>query len=205
MLAILRDAGWPIWPLVLASVIALALVFERFWTLRAKRVLPAQVPDEVLVMLDKNMACTEALADLEKHSPLGRVLAAGAGALARSEGFAAATSATEETGRRVAHDLERYLNALGTIAAIAPLLGLFGTVVGMIEIFAGQDSAGGSPVQLAHGISVALYNTAFGLIVAIPALIAWRGFRRHVDELVVELEWRAAKFLRAAQQMGLGA
>jgi biopolymer transport protein ExbB len=132
-----------------------------------------------------------------RSSPLGRILAAG---LANNKSpRPVMKEAIEEVGRVVTHDLERFLTALGTIAAMAPLLGLFGTVIGMIEIFGSQSAAGSNPLQLAHGISIALYNTAFGLIVAIPSMIAYRQFRRQVDTLIVEMEQQAIKLVELAQ------
>lgn len=195
---IIHDAGWPIWPLLLASILALALIIERTWSLRRKRVLPTELTEEVLAVLYSNAINSATLDRLRHHSPLGQVLASGLEQM-RHGTIADASTRMQETGKRVAHELERYLNALGTIASVAPLLGLFGTVIGMIEIFASQDG-NGSPAALAHGISIALYNTAFGLIVAIPALIFWRVFRRHVDELVVELETQATYFLNHARE-----
>jgi biopolymer transport protein ExbB len=198
--AIIQAAGWPIWPLLLASVIALALIVERGVALQRKKVLPPKLYDEALQVAHQRRATPDVVNSLERDSPLGQVLAAGLRhvVLHPHTSREAAREAVEQAGRRVAHQLEQYLNALGTIAAVAPLLGLLGTVIGMIEIF-GSQSAGGTtnPQQLAHGISIALYNTAFGLIVAIPALIAWRHYRRTVDDYVAELEHRAASYLDA--------
>ncbi|MFS8976453.1 MotA/TolQ/ExbB proton channel family protein [Cupriavidus necator] len=199
MFSIIQAAGWPIWPLLLASVIALALVVERFLTLKRSKVLPAKLYEEALAAAQQRRATPEVVNTLEQNSPLGRVLAAGLRhvVLQPHTSRDAAKDVVEEAGRAVAHELERYLNALGTIASVAPLMGLLGTVIGMIEIFGSQGGTGASPEQLAHGISVALYNTAFGLIVAIPALIFWRYFRRRVDDYVAELESRATSFLDA--------
>lgn len=200
MFTIIRDAGWPIWPLLLTSILALAFIIERAWALRRKRILPAQLTDEVLSVLRNNKDITpETFERLRNHSPLGQILSSGLQEIAH--GTNQAMASMQETGKRVAHELERYLNALGTIASVAPLMGLFGTVIGMIEIFASQDSSSGTPITLAHGISVALYNTAFGLLIAIPALICWRTFRRHIDQLVFELETQAAYFLKQATQL----
>ncbi|MBY4895494.1 MotA/TolQ/ExbB proton channel family protein [Cupriavidus sp. AU9028] len=203
MLSIIEAAGWPIWPLLAASIIALALIVERLLTLRRSRVLPAGVYEEAIAAVRQRRATPDAIDSLHRGSPLGKVLATAIRQAMRHSGGgaaparAAAREAVEDTGRAVAHELERYLNALGTIASAAPLLGLLGTVIGMIEIFGSQGGTGANPEQLAHGISVALYNTAFGLIVAIPALIFWRYFRRRVDDYVTELEARAAAFLDA--------
>lgn len=200
MFAIIQAAGWPIWPLLLASVIALTLIVERSVALQRKKIVPSALYDEALQVAHQRRATPDVLNTLERHSPLGNVLAAGLRhvILHPHTTREAAREPVEQAGRRVAHQLERYLNTLGTIAAVAPLLGLLGTVIGMIEIF-GSQSAGGTtnPQQLAHGISIALYNTAFGLIVAIPALIAWRHFRRTVDDLVAELEHLANTYLDA--------
>lgn len=199
MFTIIHDAGWPIWPLLFTSILAVAFIIERAWALRRKRILPVQLTDEVLSVLRNNSnVAPETFEHLRHHSPLGQILSAGLQELARGNDQAA--SSMQEAGKRVAHELERYLNALGTIASVAPLMGLFGTVIGMIEIFASQDTSTGTPITLAHGISVALYNTAFGLLIAIPALICWRTFRRHIDQLVFDLEIQAAYFLKQATQ-----
>ena len=199
MFSIIEAAGWPIWPLLLASVIALALIVERSLSLKRSKVLPAKLYDQALTVARQRRATPDVVASLERDSPLGRVLAAGLRHVIAQPDTSrdAAKDAVEEAGRAVAHELERYLNALGTIASVAPLMGLLGTVIGMIEIFGSQGGTGANPEQLAHGISVALYNTAFGLMVAIPALIFWRYFRRRVDDYVAELESRAATFLDA--------
>jgi len=130
---------------------------------------------------------------LSRDSPLGAVLAAGLRNLKSSRYVM--KEAIEEAGRAVAHQLERFLTTLGTIAAIAPLLGLFGTVIGMIEIFGSQTPQGGNPLQMAHGISIALYNTAFGLVVAVPAMIFYRHFRAKVDVMLVDMEMQAVKLV----------
>ena len=192
--SILIAAGWPIWFLLAASVIALALIIERSIVLRRSRIIPANLLDEVIGLYRARKVTPEVVNRLEHNSPLGRILAAGL----RNESASREVmkEAIEEAGRAVAHDLERFLNHLGTIATAAPLLGLFGTVIGMIEIFGAQAPTGGTnPVQLAHGISVSLYNTAFGLVVAIPSLIFYRHFRGKVDSLVVEMEQQAVRFV----------
>lgn len=199
MFTIIRDAGWPIWPLLFTSILAVAFIIERTWALRRKRILPAQLTDEVLSVLHNSSNVTpETFERLRHHSPLGQILSVGLQELVHGSDQAA--TCMQEAGKRVAHELERYLNALGTIASVAPLMGLFGTVIGMIEIFASQDTSTGTPITLAHGISVALYNTAFGLLIAIPALICWRTFRQHIDQLVFDLEIQAAYFLKQATQ-----
>jgi biopolymer transport protein ExbB len=133
------------------------------------------------------------LDELDRHSPLGRVLSAGLRNVGASREIM--KESIEESGNAVAHDLNRYLTTLGTIASISPLMGLFGTVVGMIEIFGSQSPTGSNPQQLAHGISIALYNTGFGLVIAIPSLIFWRHFRALVDGFVVEMEQQAIRLV----------
>jgi len=191
--SIIQAAGWPIWPLIVASIIALALIFERLWSLRRSSVAPPGLVDRVLADYRVKGLTPELLTQTAQQGPLGRILAAGLANVKSTRPVM--REAIEEAGRVVTHDLERYLTTLGTIAAMAPLLGLFGTVVGMIEIFGSQTAAGSNPISLAHGISVALYNTAFGLIVAIPSMIFYRHFRATVDSLVVEMEQQAIKLV----------
>ncbi|MBI5780753.1 MAG: MotA/TolQ/ExbB proton channel family protein [Rhodocyclales bacterium] len=196
MWSVIQASGWPIWPLLLASILAVAIVIERAWTLRRQRINPPGLLDSVLEQLRRGTSPLELAQRLEGHSPLGRVLAAGL----RNYGSSREVmkEAIEDAGRVVAHELERYLTALGTIAAISPLLGLLGTIVGMIEIFASQSAAGANPQQLAHGISVALNTTGLGLIIAIPATIFWRHFRAYVDSLVIEMEQEAVRLVEVA-------
>jgi biopolymer transport protein ExbB len=189
----IQAAGWPIWPLIIASVVALALIFERLYSLRQSIVAPAGMVDRVLAEFREHGATAELLQKTAQQGPLGRILAAGL-ANVRSP-RPVMKEAIEEVGRVVTHELERFLTTLGTIAAMAPLLGLFGTVIGMIEIFGSQSAVASNPIALAHGISVALYNTAMGLIVAIPSMIFYRHFRGKVDELVVEMEQQAIKLV----------
>jgi len=193
VLALIEAAGWPIWPLIIASVLALAIIFERMYTLRQQRVIPANLLDQTLANLRQHGANPDLLRALSEGSPLGRVLAAGVRNLGSSREVMKET--LQETGRVVAHELERYLLTLGTIASLAPYLGLLGTVVGMVEIFGSQSPTGGNPAMLAHGISVALYNTAFGLIVAIPSMIFYRYYRGRVDDLLVEMEQQAVRLV----------
>ncbi len=193
MFAIIQAAGWPIWFLLLASVIALALIIERSVSLRDSKIIPPQLFDEVVAVYQRQGVSDEVLAKLAKDSPLGAVLAAGLRNYKSSRYVM--KEAIEEAGRAVAHDLERFLTTLGTIAAAAPLLGLFGTVIGMIEIFGSQSPTGANPQQLAHGISIALYNTAFGIGIAVPSLIFYRHFRNKVDSFVVEMEELASKLV----------
>ena len=194
MLAIIQAAGWPIWPLLLASVIAVALIIERSFSLRNHRIVPPTLLEQVVSVYKRQGVSEDVLQKLEKDSPLGSVLAAGLRNHKSSRYVM--KEAIDEAGRAVAHELERFLTTLGTIATASPLLGLFGTVIGMIEIFGSQSPTGGTnPQQLAHGISVALYNTAFGIAISIPALIMYRHFKNKVDTLVVEMEQLAAKLV----------
>lgn len=202
MFSIIQAAGWPIWPLIACSILALALIIERFISLKTSKVAPPKLLDEVLNVSRNSVPSPDVVSQLEQNSALGEVLASGFRALNASPRCSEddLRSSMEGAGRVVAHRLERYLSALATIASAAPLMGLFGTVVGMIEIFGSQSpaggSAGGNPAQLAHGISIALYNTAFGLIVAIPALIFWRYFRARVDGYLLTLELASERLVR---------
>ena len=202
LLSIIQAAGWPIWPLILCSILALAFTVERFISLKNSRVLGSGLVDEAIGISRTAVPAPETVNQLAQHSALGEVLAAGWRAINTNPRCSPdeMRAAMEAAGRTVTHRLERYLPALATIASAAPLLGLLGTVIGMIEIFGSQAPSGalsgGNPAQLAHGISVALYNTAFGLIVAIPALIFWRYFRARVDGYTLELELSAERFAR---------
>lgn len=191
MFSIIQAAGWPVWFLIIASVFCVALIIERFMSLRRAQILPPGLLDEVLTLLRNRQITPELVTKLARTSPLGKVLASG---LRRAgSGRGAIKETMEETGRSVAHDLGRYLPALGTIATTAPLLGLFGTVVGMIEIFGSQTSQGVDPQKMAYGISVALYNTALGILVAIPALICYRHFRTRVENYMADMEQQALR------------
>ncbi len=196
MWSIIQAAGWPIWPLVFASVVALSLIFERMWSLRQSVVAPPGMVDRVLAEYKHHGVTPDLLTKTAHQGPLGRVLAAGLANVKSPRPVM--KEAIEEVGRIVSHDLARFLTTLGTIAAMSPLLGLFGTVIGMIEIFGSQTAAGSNPIQLAHGISVALYNTALGLIVAIPSMIFYRHFRAKVDDLVLEMEQQSIKLVELA-------
>ncbi len=193
MFAIVEAAGWPIWFLILASIIAVGLIIERLMFLRGNRISPPKLLDEVIKELKQRGVSEGMLTKLADSSPLGRIFAAGLRNIKSSPELM--KESVEEAGRAVSHDLGRFLTSLGTIASISPLLGLFGTVVGMIEIFGSQTAVGNSPAILAHGISVALYNTAFGLIVAIPSMIFYRHFRSQVDSLTMEMEQQAIKLV----------
>lgn len=193
MFAIIQAAGWPIWPLLIASIIGLALIIERLVYLRRPRILPENLLAEVVRVYQQGRLNEDVIDKLEQNSPLGQVLAAGLRNLDAPRDVM--KEAIEESGQAAAHRLERYLTSLGTIASLAPLMGLFGTVIGMIEIFGSQTAAGTNPAQLAHGISIALYNTGFGLAIAMPALVFYRHFRALVDSFVVELEQQAIRFV----------
>ena len=193
MFALVEAAGWPIWFLILASIIAVGLIVERLMFLRSHRISPPALLNEVVKELKQRGVSDGMLAKLAASSPLGRIFAAGLKNLNGSHEVL--RESIEEAGRSVRRDMERFLTSLGTIASISPLLGLFGTVVGMIEIFGSQTAMGNNPATLAHGISVALYNTAFGLIVAIPSMIFYRHFRAQVDSLIIEMEQQAVKLI----------
>ena len=193
MIEIVKAAGWPIWPLLLASVISVALIIERLVALRHAKVVPAGLLQRAVGEFKRGADNDNLLDELESHSPLGQVLAAGLRNVGSSREIM--KESIEEAGSAVAHELNRYLTTLGTIASISPLMGLFGTVVGMIEIFGSQSPTGANPQELAHGISVALYNTGFGIFIAVPCLIFWRHFRALVDTFVVEMEQQAIRLV----------
>jgi len=193
LLAIFQAAGWPIWLLLIASIVATALIIERLLYLRRSKILPKKLLDEVVQIYRGGNVNAGVIDKLEKSSPLGAVLSA---ALRNVDApREVMKESIEEAGSGVAHTLERFLTTLGTIATLAPLMGLFGTVVGMIEIFGSQNSSGSNPAQLAHGISVALYNTGFGLAIAMPTLVFYRHFRALVDSFVIDMEQQAVKFV----------
>ncbi|UUZ63577.1 MotA/TolQ/ExbB proton channel family protein [Polaromonas sp. P1(28)-13] len=205
MFSIIQAAGWPIWPLVACSILALALVIERFTSLKTAKVAPPKLTDEAITVSRSTVPAPDVVSQLEQNSLLGTVLASGFRALNANPRISEddLRSTLEGAGRQAAHQLERYLAALATIASAAPLLGLLGTVIGMIEIFGSQagtggvsNAAGGNPAQLAQGISIALYNTAFGLMVAIPSLIFWRYFRARVDGYLLSMELASERFVR---------
>jgi biopolymer transport protein ExbB len=192
--ALIQAAGWPVWPIILASIVAVGIIGERMWVLRLSIVTPRYLLPKVVHEYRKSGVSTDMLARLQKHSPLGQIFAAGLRNDKSTRDIM--KESIEEAGRAVAHDLERYLTTLGTIASLSPLMGLFGTLVGMIEIFGANSPTGGSnPAQLAHGISVALYNAAFGILVAIPSIMFYRYFRAKVDALVIEMELQALKLV----------
>lgn len=199
MFTIIQAAGWPIWPIIACSILALAIIIDRFVNLKPAKVVPPKLLEEVLALVRKSMPTPEVVQQLAHNSALGDVLASGLRAVQADARCSEddLRAVLESRGRLVAHRLEQRLSALATIASVAPLMGLFGTVVGMIEIFGAQSGAatGSNPAQLAHGISVALYNTAFGLLVAIPSLILWRYFRAQVDAYLLSLELAAEQLV----------
>ena len=196
MLAIIEAAGWPIWPLILASVLALAIIIERLWTLREQRVVPEELTDKVWQWVENRSLSDKQIRALEQHSPLGRILAAGISNRHRDR--AVMIESIEDAGRHVTHDLERYLGMLGTIAGVSPLLGLLGTVTGMIRTFRAITVAGvGDPTAMAGGIAEALITTAAGLIIAVPAFMAYRYLRGRVDSLVIRMEKESLKLVQA--------
>ncbi|MDX1824743.1 MAG: MotA/TolQ/ExbB proton channel family protein [Thiohalomonadales bacterium] len=189
-----QAGGWLMLPILLCSVIALAIVGERFWSLQQKRINPASLVSQIWEWYKADELTDENIEALANSSPLGRVLAAGL--VNRHHPREIMKESIEDTGRQVVVQLERYLNTLGTIASITPLLGLLGTVIGMIKVFAAITTHGvGNPSVLAGGISVALITTAAGLSVAIPSLIFYRYFRGKVDELVIKMEEEALKIV----------
>lgn len=206
LLSIIQAAGWPIWPLIICSVLGMALVIERFIALKTAKIVPPKLLDEAIMVSSNGIPASDVVIQLEQNSVLGEVLASGFKALNKNPNASEddLRSTLEGAGRKAAAKLQRYLGAIATIASAAPLLGLLGTVIGMIEIFGSQAGDGAlgavagasNPGQLAHGISIALYNTAFGLIVAIPALIFWRYFRAKVDDYLLSMELAAEQFAR---------
>ncbi|WP_295504315.1 MotA/TolQ/ExbB proton channel family protein [Limnohabitans sp. Rim8] len=198
MLSIIQAAGWPIWPLILCSILALALIIERLVQLRMHKVVPPKTLEQAVEISRRGVPSEEMVLKLENKGVLGPVLASGLRCLQKNPAAADEDirAHMEMAGRLAGRQLERYLTALGTIASAAPLLGLLGTVIGMIEIFAAQTAGTSQPAQLAYGISIALYNTAFGLIVAIPALMFWRYFRSLVDNMLLSMEVASEQFAR---------
>lgn len=194
MFELIKAGGWVMWPLILCSIAALAIIAERLWTLQKKSVMPPALLGQVQQWLERKELDDSRLTLLRESSPLGRVLAAGLAN--RQHSHEVLKEAIEDAGRHMLPELERYLNTLGTIAAIAPFLGLLGTVLGMIQMFGGIGSQGlGDPSIVASGISQALVATAAGLAVAIPSLMFYRYLRGRVDELTVDLEQEALKLV----------
>ena len=195
MWEIILAAGWPIWPLIFASIIALAIIGERFWSLRAEIIAPSDLLPEVQNLLNQGTIKKDVIAKIKEHSLLGEIFAS---ALVNSNTSAAhIKEAIEESGRSVSYKLEKYLSTLGTIAAVAPLLGLLGTVIGMVDLFSSFTNSGHDVAIFARGISVALYNTAAGIVVAVPAMIFYRFFRSKVDDLIFDMEQQALKLIES--------
>ncbi|UCH47705.1 MAG: MotA/TolQ/ExbB proton channel family protein [Betaproteobacteria bacterium] len=194
MIDIIQAAGWPIWPIILCSIIAIAIIGERFYSLRQDLVAPRDLLPRVIQEYRKSGVSADMLSRVAGTSLLGKVLAAGLKNIKSSREIV--KESIEEAGRAAAHELDRFLTTLGTIATMSPLLGLLGTIIGMIEIFGASTPTGiTDPAQLAHGISIALYNAAFGIIVAVPSLVFYRHFRARADSLVVEMELQAVKMV----------
>jgi biopolymer transport protein ExbB len=193
VLEIIKAAGWPIYPLILASIVALAIIVERLWVLRSNVVAPPELLPEVQKWLGQGGVNKETLDKLSQHSLLGEIFASALNNVSSSREVV--KEAIEESGRAVAHKLEKNLTTLGTIATVSPLLGLLGTVIGMVELFGAFTTTGHDVAQFARGISVALYNTAGGIVVAVPAMIFYRFFRGRVDGLIVEMEQQAIKLV----------
>ena len=194
MLEMIKSGGWLMLPILLCSVIALAIIIERFWTLRPNKIAPKTLLAEVWNWIRSNQLTPERMKELREATPLGKILAAG---LSNSKyGRDIMKESIQEVASHVIHDMERYLNTLGTIAVITPLLGLLGTVIGMIKVFTAIMIQGtGNANVLAGGISEALITTAAGLTVAIPAVIFHRMYQRRIDELVVDMEQEAVKLV----------
>jgi len=191
---IIQSAGWPIWPIILCSVIAIAIIGERFYSLRQDMVAPRDLLPRVIQEYRKSGVNADMLSRIAQSSLLGKILAAGLKNVNSSREIM--KESIEEAGRAASHELDRFLTTLGTIATMSPLLGLLGTIIGMIEIFGASTPSGVTdPAQLAHGISIALYNAAFGIIVAVPSLVFYRHFRARADSLVVEMELQAVKMV----------
>jgi len=196
MFEIVKAGGIVMVPIILCSILTVAITLERLWTLRGQRVVPEELTDKVWQWVENRSLSDKQIMALQQHSPLGRILAAGLANRHRDR--AVMISAIEDAGRHVVHDLERFLNTLGTIAGISPLLGLLGTVTGMIRTFKAITVSGvGDPTTMASGIAEALITTAAGLMVAIPALVAYRYLRSVVDAHVIQMEKESIKLVQA--------
>ena len=196
MVEIVKSGGYLMAPIIICAIIAMGIVLERFWTLRQKRVIPEDLTSRVWSWVKNDQLDQKQIQTLYQGSPLGQILAAGL--INRNRERAVLKDSIEDTGRHVVHELERYVETLGTVAAVTPLLGLLGTVIGMVKVFTAITTHGvGNPTVLAGGIAEALITTAAGLTVAIPALIAYRYYRTRVDKLVVDMEKEAIKLVEA--------
>jgi len=190
---IIQAAGWPIWPLILTSIIGVAIILERFWSLRKSQIIPDGLMVEIKTMIKQNNLDNNKVNILKNSSPLGDILAV---AIAkRKDSVEEIKSALDERAGFIVHNLERYLGVLVTIATVAPLLGLFGTIIGMVELFSSFTSSGHDVAVFARGISIALYNTAGGIVVAVPAMIAYRFFRSKIDNYFNEMEHYAIQIV----------
>ena len=193
MWEIIQAAGWPIWPLILTSIIGVAIILERFWSLRNSQIIPEGLMVEIKTMIKQNNLDNSKVNILKNSSPLGDILAV---AIAkRKDSVEEIKSALDERAGFIVHNLERYLGVLVTIATVAPLLGLFGTIIGMVELFSSFTSSGHDVAVFARGISIALYNTAGGIVVAVPAMIAYRFFRSKIDNYLNEMEHYAIQIV----------
>ena len=186
---IIIAAGWPIWPLIATSVFGVAIILERFWSLRESYVIPQNLMEDVKKLVGSGSIKRDAVKALRVNSPLGEIMAVAIEN--QNSSLEIIKDSIEEAGSQVSYKLERYLGALSTISTVAPLLGLFGTIIGMVELFSSFTSSGHDVAVFARGISIALYNTAGGIVVAVPAMIAFRFFRSKVDHLVNEMEQQA--------------
>ena len=193
MWEIIQAAGWPIWPLILTSIIVVAIILERFWSLRKSQIIPDGLIVEIKTMIKQHNFEDNKVNILKNSSPLGDLLAVAIGK--RKDSVEVIKSALDERAGIVVHNLERYLGALVTIATVAPLLGLFGTIIGMVELFSSFTSSGHDVAVFARGISIALYNTAGGIVVAVPAMIAYRFFRSKIDNYLNEMEHYAIQIV----------
>lgn len=196
MVEIVKSGGWLMLPIILCAIVAMGIMLERFWTLQQKRVIPEDLTSKVWGWVRRDQLDQKQIQTLHQGSPLGQILAAGLANRDRDRRIL--KDAIEDTGRHVVHELERYLETLGTVAAVTPLLGLLGTVIGMVKVFTAITTHGvGNPTVLAGGIAEALITTAAGLTVAIPALVGYRYYRTRIDTLVVNMEKEAIKLVEA--------
>ena len=193
MWEIIQAAGWPIWPLILTSIIGVAIILERFWSLRKSQIIPDGLMVEIKTMIKQNNFDNNKVIILKNSSPLGDLLSVAIGK--RKDTVEVIKSALDERAGIIVHNLERYLGVLVTIATVAPLLGLFGTIIGMVELFSSFTSSGHDVAVFARGISIALYNTAGGIVVAVPAMIAYRFFRSKIDNYLNEMEHYAIQIV----------
>ncbi|XOJ84246.1 MotA/TolQ/ExbB proton channel family protein [Methylophilaceae bacterium Uisw_099_01] len=193
MWEIIQAAGWPIWPLILTSIFGVAIILERFWSLRKSQIIPEGLIVEIKTMIKQNNLDNNKVNIIKNSSPLGDLLAVAI--IKRKDNVEVIKSALDERAGFIVHNLERYLGVLVTIATVAPLLGLFGTIIGMVELFSSFTSSGHDVAVFARGISIALYNTAGGIVVAVPAMIAYRFFRSKIDNYLNEMEHYAIQIV----------